>query len=78
MKTYFALTPNNAFIGSFPQCYRHAVNLLSQNEAVQLACARGGEKRARIVGELTTEGFRIIANGRFVNVKSVKKKYARS
>lgn len=76
MKTYFALSQNSVNIGSFTSCCRYANSLLNEHDAIQIAVARGGEKRARIVGELTCDGFRLISQGRYVDVKKVRRRHA--
>ena len=76
MRTYFVLSQNAVFAGSFSQCYRYSIDhVLYLDEPCKFAVARPESKHARIVGELDRDGYRFISNGRKVPIRSLRSRH---
>lgn len=73
MKSYFAIQQKQTFAGGWMQCLRWARTCLEDNTApVQILMARGGEKQARVIAEITPEGMRMIRRGRAMTIKGLR------
>ena len=70
MKSYFAIQKSNCFSGGWGSCIQWAQESLQDNSApIQILIARAGEKKARVIAEITLEGIRMIRQGRSMDVK---------
>ena len=69
MRSYFAVHGEDVFQGGWVSVYLWAKQRTATNEPVKILTARGGEKNARIIAEVTLDNVRIIGNGRVMSRK---------
>ena len=72
MRTYFAVQQHKIINAGWQQCLHWAREQLDENDApVHLLTARGGDKDAVIIAEVTVDHERMIEGGRAMSIKSV-------
>lgn len=70
MRTFFAVQQHKTINASWQQCLLWARQQILEHEApVQLLSARGGDKEAVIIAEITLENERMIDGGRTILIK---------
>jgi len=70
MRTFFALQQDKSFNSGWQQCLSWARRQIKKDStAIQLLTARGGEKDAVIIAEITANSERMIEGGRALAVK---------
>ncbi len=70
MRTYFAVQKNKKINAGWQQCLQWARKQLTENDApVHLLTARGGDKDAVIIAEVTVDHERMIEGGRAILIK---------
>lgn len=70
MRTYFAVQQHKTINAGWQQCLNWAHQQLHENDApVHLLTARGSDKEAIIIAEITLEYERMIDGGRAMSVK---------
>ncbi|WAK03156.1 hypothetical protein [Methylobacter sp. YRD-M1] len=73
MRTFFAVQHDKVFYGGWQQCLRWARKQIQENHtAIQLLTARGGDKEAVVIAEITADYERIIYGGRKLSIKGLK------
>ena len=75
MKSYFAYVGKKAVKGGFSDCLVRGAQMVEEDEGaiVKLCCARGGEKNARILAELSRDGLRFCRSGRMVKLRTLER-----
>ena len=71
MRSYFAIHKDKVFRGSLMAVCNWSKGRATSTEPVKILSARGGEKYARIVFEVTPEVVRVINNGRYLPVRKI-------
>ena len=72
MRTYIAATKNSSYTNGWFNCLKWAQSEVESSGAIiKIHVARPEVKTARIVAEVTTEGIRVINNGRYVTLRSL-------
>ncbi len=73
MRCYVAVSGGCPSTGGWSQCLHWATQQIKENDsaAVKIHIARGGEKHARVVAEITKDGFKSIKSGRSVAIKKL-------
>ena len=70
MRTYFAVQQHKTINAGWQQCLLWARQQILEHEApVHLLTARGGDKEAVIIAEITLEHERMINGGRAILIK---------
>jgi hypothetical protein len=70
MRTYFAVQQHKTINAGWQQCLQWAREQLDENDApVHLLTARGGDKDAVIIAEMTVGHERMIEGGRAMSIK---------
>jgi hypothetical protein len=73
MRTYFAVQQNKIFYGGWQQCLNWARQQIKEDlVAIQLLTARGGDKEAVIIAEVTADSERVIHGGRKMLIKGLR------
>lgn len=74
MTVYITTTTSHSFTGGWFQCLAWAQQQVSASSdtVVKFHLARAGEKTATVVAEATTEGLRIIPNGRKIPLRKLQ------
>ena len=72
MRSYFALQENQLHQGGWITVNAWARHKIQLNTApIKIFTARGGEKEAQVVAEVTSEGIRAIHDGRILSLKDL-------
>ncbi|CAA9892796.1 conserved hypothetical protein [Candidatus Methylobacter favarea] len=70
MRTFFAIQQDKTSNSGWQQCLNWARQQIKEDDTpVQLLTARGGDKEAVVIAEITVERERMIENGRVLPVK---------
>jgi hypothetical protein len=70
MRTFFAVQQDKSFNSSWQQCLSWArQQIKANNTAIQLLTARGGDKYAVVIAEISGDSERMIKSGRVLAVK---------
>jgi len=70
MRTFFAVQQDKSFNSGWQQCLSWAHQQIKEDgTAIQLLTARGGDKDAVVIAEITTDHERMIEGGRALSVK---------
>ena len=70
MRTFFAIQQDKTFNSGWQQCLSWARQQIKEdNTAIQLLTARGCDKEAVVIAEITTNSERMIDSGRALPVK---------
>jgi len=73
MRSFFVITGSSARAGGWRECLLLAREMTQRNgSVVQIATARAGEKKARIVAEVTPSSERLIKNGRIIKIRRLR------
>lgn len=73
MRTFFAIQQNKTFQGGRQQCLSWARHQIKENPvAIQILTARGGDKEAVVIAEITVDYERIIHGGRRMLIKGLR------
>ncbi len=75
MITYACQLEHRWRIGGFTEVYKWGACLVSQKpQAVaKIYRIRGGDKYARVIGEITHAGYTEIHTGRYLRIKNIKR-----
>lgn len=73
MKCFIAKHGSMIFTGSWYACTNWAIQQVSKEDTciIKIYQARGGEKNARIVSEVSNNTISHIANGRYMSLKDL-------
>ena len=70
MRTFFAIQQDKTFNSGWAQCLSWARQKIKENDtAIKLLTARGGDKDAVVIAEITANSERMIEGGRTLPVK---------
>ena len=70
MRTFFAIQQDNSFSSGWQQCLSWARQQIKvDSTAIQLLTARGSDKDAVVIAEITANSERMIKGGRTLPVK---------
>lgn len=74
MRSYIAKSYGLVTAGGWGYCLNWAVDRIREDSSplVKIHVVRAGEKQARVVAELTSEGIRLIPNGRYVSLRKLR------
>lgn len=76
MKVFTAVNGNQSFNGNWLSCLHWADNILrhdlTNDGIIKLYVCRPELKTARIVAEVSSNGIRLIKNGRIVSIRSLE------
>lgn len=76
MRSYIARAGGRHYSGGWNGCVHWGVEQVREDGSllVKIHTVRGGEKQARVVAELTSDGLRLIPNGRYVPLSKLSKR----
>ncbi len=70
MRTFFAIQQDKTFNSGWQQCLTWARQQIKENNtAIKLLTARGGDKDAVVIAEITVNSERMINDGRTLEVR---------
>ena len=71
MRSYFAVQGSEVYQGGLLSVYNWSRGRATTTNPVKILTARGGERNARIVFEVTPEMVRVIKDGRYLPVREL-------
>ena len=74
VRTYFAFSDSEIYGSGLGSCLAWAANRVREGsaEVVKIAAVRAGEASARIIGDVTADGFVIARAGRVIPTKRIE------
>ena len=74
MRSYFAVSPSFCFAGGFADCMRWALRHTARAPMpIVIYKARGGERDAELIGEVTRGAYRRLPGGRLSYVRDLRR-----